>query len=122
MSSFLLSDSSRPLEEEIGEIVPRQAKFAGFNMLLLAPARQSERLSFDAAFVTNGGAGGAISSRPLSEDERHCWGFSNGVDGNGGDKWPKVQHGLHSFKALLQDLPSDVSEAELTDRLFEILA
>lgn len=37
VSSFLLSDSSSPLEDEVGKVVSSDAKFAGFNLLLLAP-------------------------------------------------------------------------------------
>jgi len=55
VSSFLLSDSSHPLEDEVGKILPQDAKFAGFNLLLLAPTIQSTNsLRFDASLVTNG--------------------------------------------------------------------
>jgi uncharacterized protein with NRDE domain len=122
VSSFLLSDSSHPLEDEVGKILPQDAKFAGFNLLLLAPTIQSTNsLRFDASLVTNGGGGGIISSRSLSMEERSSGGFSNGVDGKGGAEWPKVQHGLQDFKTVLQTLSPDVEETELTDRLFQLL-
>lgn len=123
VSSFLLSNSSHPLQDEVGEIIPQNASFAGFNLLVLAPAsRPTEPLRFDARLVTNHGAGGTIVSRPLSDDERVCGGVSNGVDGEGGNDWPKVKHAMQDFSAALKTLFPAVQEAELTDRLFELLA
>jgi uncharacterized protein with NRDE domain len=128
-SSFLLSDSeppSRPLEDVLDKIVPPDAKFPGFNLLLLAPSwssKQGERLSFDAVWVTNDGAGGAVSTRPLSDEERHCGGISNGIDGQGGNEWPKVKHGVHALCNLMkQPLSRSHTEAGVVDHLFDILA
>jgi hypothetical protein len=39
VSSFLLSRSTHPLQDEIGTIVPQDASYAGFNLLLLEPVR-----------------------------------------------------------------------------------
>ncbi|KAJ7578154.1 NRDE protein-domain-containing protein [Mycena floridula] len=121
VSSFLLSASSDSLEDEVARIIPRETKFAGFNLLLLAPVKSSAStvLEFDASFVTNGGAGGIQTSRPLSPEERSCSGFSNGVDGKGGADWPKVKRGIRDFDSLLRD---EISESELVDRLFDLLS
>ncbi|KAE9407357.1 hypothetical protein BT96DRAFT_963170 [Gymnopus androsaceus JB14] len=123
VSSFLLSKSSKSLQEEVEELYPRDAKYAGFNLLLLAPtSAASTELQYDASFVTNAGAGGVISPRPLSAIEKSGGGFSNGIDGKGGSEWPKVKHGMQDFRDALQSLLSDgLTEAEFTDRLFELL-
>ncbi|KIK51607.1 hypothetical protein GYMLUDRAFT_50423 [Collybiopsis luxurians FD-317 M1] len=171
VSSFLLSSSTSPslddsqeghrisLGDQVRELYPRDAKFAGFNMLLLAPTRpspgpgppnhpsspshpsstsspaRSDRtgVQYDAYFVTNAGADGAISSRPLTADEKACGGFSNGVDasrdGEGSD-WPKVKHGMRDFSDALKHSRNSRNsssdslnlETELVDRLFELLA
>ncbi|KAJ4481898.1 NRDE protein-domain-containing protein [Lentinula aciculospora] len=124
VSSFLVSDSSGlGLQEEIEKLYARDARYAGFNMLLLAPVSTAPTdLQYDASFVTNAGAGGSISSRPLSAIENAGGGFSNGIDGRGGSEWPKVQHGMQDFQAALQSQSLDaLTEAEFTDRLFELL-
>ncbi|KAJ3771625.1 NRDE protein-domain-containing protein [Lentinula raphanica] len=124
VSSFLLSDSpGSTLQEEVERLYPRDARYAGFNMLLLAPvSTTTTEFQYDASFVTNGGAGGAISSRPLSAVEKAGGGFSNGIDGRGGSEWPKVQHGMRDFQAALQSHSLEgLTEAEFTDRLFELL-
>ncbi|KAJ8691703.1 hypothetical protein PTI98_011246 [Pleurotus ostreatus] len=128
VSTFLLSDSSHPLEDEVEKIIPRDVQFAGFNLLLLAPAAaqadgDSKRtVCYDAALVTNHGGGGAITSRPITPQERVCGGFSNGIDGQDGQEWPKVQHGIRSFKSLIEELTPECEESQLTDRLFQMLA
>ncbi|GLB38715.1 putative transport and Golgi organisation 2 [Lyophyllum shimeji] len=122
-SSFLLSDSTGPLEDQVAQIVPQDAQFAGFNLLLFAPAapRPDGLLHFDSLLVTNHGSGGIVTSRPLSADERFCGCVSNAVDGlNTG--WPKVKHATREFDAVLQTLSSETTDADLTDRLFELLA
>ncbi|KIJ64585.1 hypothetical protein HYDPIDRAFT_111952 [Hydnomerulius pinastri MD-312] len=122
VSSFLASQLSYPLEEDIRRLIPCDAKFAGFNLLLLAPsASNTPSLSFDATYVTNRGAGGPITYHSLTEAQRRCGGLSNGIDGKGADDWPKVQHGLHSLKGILDTLPPNTSEDQLTERLFELL-
>jgi uncharacterized protein with NRDE domain len=123
VSSFLLSNSSHPLEDEVGAIVPQDARFSGFNLLLLSPSPQSpSSVSFDALFVSNGGAGGIIAGRTLSEAERRCGGISNGVDGKGASEWPKVQIGRDHLNTLLDSAPRGLEEFQLAERLFEILA
>lgn len=122
-SSFLLSDSSHPLKDEIGKIIPQDAKFAGFNLLLFAPAfTPNEPFTYEALFVTNHGSGGTITSRPLSATEHSCGGMSNGIDGLGADQWPKVKHATCDLDAVLHSLTPESTEADLTDRLFKLLA
>lgn len=122
-SSFLLSDSSQPLEAEVAKIVPQDAKFAGFNLLLLTPASSYSdgSLRFDPLLVTNHGSGGTIESRPLSRAEKSCGCVSNAIDGANAE-WPKVKHATKEFDAVLRTLSPGTTEAELTDRLFKVLA
>ncbi|TFK34760.1 NRDE protein-domain-containing protein [Crucibulum laeve] len=123
VSSFLLSDSFHPLEDEVGKIVPQDAKFAGFNLVLFAPLlRPDGSLYFDTLLVTNHGGGGTLTSRPLSPGERFCGGVSNGIDGAGATDWPKVKHATKDLDTILQTLTPDTTETELTDRLFELLS
>ena len=121
LSSFLTSPSSSSLEDDARKLIPPNASYAGFNLLLLAPAPEPPSLSFDALYATNRGAGGPITYRALTDAQRHRGGLSNGIDGNGADEWPKVQHGVHALDALLDTLPPDTSEDQLTERLFDLL-
>ena len=119
-SSFLLSDLFLPLEAEVGRIIP-QDSIAGFNLLLFGPAlRPDGSLHFDSLLVTNHGGGGTVSSRPLSSAEQSCGCISNAVDGTI-PAWPKVDHAAQEFGRLLYKLSPSMSEAELTDGLFEML-
>lgn len=106
ISSFLLSKSNHPLEDELGTIVSPDSVFAGFNLLLLAPSLRpdSNSISYDALYVTNHGGGGALTSRSLTPSERACGCMSNGVDGKGADDWPKVRHAIDDFTAVLHTL------------------
>ncbi|KAF8228074.1 hypothetical protein L208DRAFT_1404484 [Tricholoma matsutake] len=121
VSSFLLLDPFCPLEAEVGRIIP-QDSIGGFNLLLLAPAsRPDGSLHFDSLLVTNHGAGGTVSSRPLSYEEKFCGCISNAVDGTT-PPWPKVDHAPREFSSVLRRLSPSMSEAELTDNLFELLS
>jgi len=126
-SSFLLPSSpGADLQAEVEGIVSRNAHVAGFNLLLLAPKRtaddrSADTLSFDAAFVTNSGGGGTISARPLSDQERHRGGISNGIDQHGASDWPKVKRGTCLFNDMLESTPGDAGELDLAERLFELL-
>jgi len=123
VSSFLLSDGSLPLEQEAGRIATRDTNFSGFNLMLFAPLMKSDgSISYESLFVTNHGAGGVLTSRPLSEDERRCGGVSNGIDEAGGSDWPKVKRATKDFDAVFQSLSPDHSETELVDRLMDIIA
>lgn len=109
------------LEDDVRKIIPPDARYAGFNLMLLAVAPASPSVSFDALYVTNRGAGGSITYRALSDAQRHRGGLSNGIDGNGADEWPKVQHGVRALDALLDALPPHTSDDQLTEHLFDLL-
>jgi len=132
-SSFLQSDHpmpSGPLEAQVERMVPRDAQFAGFNLLLFAPSHTAqppgegseESLQFDSLFVTNHGSGGTLSCRPLSKTEQLCGCVSNAIDGSDSKRWPKVEHATEEFDALLKTLPSDMSTIELAEMLFTTLS
>ncbi|EEB95015.1 hypothetical protein MPER_06081, partial [Moniliophthora perniciosa FA553] len=123
-SSFLQFDSEEPLDEQVKKLFPRDAKFAGFNLLLFAPQGQPpladdrdasstsdlSELKFEACLVTNGGAGGPITSRSLTSQERACGGqacggLSNGIDGKGRNEWPKSTM-FAKFEPSFSKLPS----------------
>lgn len=123
VSSFLLSDSSLPLEREVSSIATQDAKFSGFNLMLFAPLMKSNgSLSYESLLVTNHGAGGVLTWRLLSEDERRCGGISNGIDGAGATEWPKIKRATQDFHSVLQGLSPNHSEVELVDLLMDILA
>lgn len=121
VSSYLLSDPAESFDDELGKLNRLEDKFAGFNLMLLSPSRKLQALSFDAALVTNHGAGGVVQSRPLSKDERLAGAISNGIDGQGGNEWPKVKNGVNFLKEYLGKLPVDTKETELADHLFDLL-
>jgi len=122
VSSFLMSDPASSFDDELSKFIEKDTDFPGFNLLLLSPSLcDSQVLSFDAALVTNHGGGGSIKSRTLSAEERWVGGMSNGIDGQGGNRWPKVQYGVKYLKDYLESLPSDIDETELTNHLFELL-
>ena len=122
--------------------IPQDAQFSGFNLLLLAPRiipspsrspipstgshpndpnTTTTTITFDdAVLVTNKGAGGSITTRPLTQDELRYGGLSNGIIDNDDDEWPKVTHGTR----LLRDLVSQnvMDETEIVNHLFEILS
>ena len=121
-SSFLLSDEPRPLEDEVSRIVPQDANFAGFNLLLLAPdASDPDELHFHGLMVTNHGSGGTITSSALSPKEKFCGCVSNAI-GDANAEWPKVKHASQDFDGVLNTLESEMSEDELVGRLFELLS
>jgi len=130
VSSFLLTDSPHPLTDQIGKIIPKDAKYAGFNLLLLAPAitlslnddSTKEILSFDGIIASNGGTDGTISSRTLTPEERHCGGMSNGLDGQEGHDWPKVVQGIKLLSGLLQSITSDTPESTIVENLMKIMS
>ncbi|KAG1901090.1 NRDE protein-domain-containing protein [Suillus fuscotomentosus] len=118
VANFLSSDS----EEDVHNLIPPDAKYAGFNLLLLTPSTRGEHaLTFDGTYVTNHGGGGTLVVRSLTDAERRCGGLSNGIDGKGAELWPKVQHGLHLFKSIIKAVSPTTPEKELADNLFELL-
>lgn len=121
VSSYLLSEGSGSFKDDLETFDNQDAKYAGFNLLLLSPSAQASGLSFEAALVTNHGGGGGIESRLLTAEERNCGGMANGVDGQGGNEWPKVTQGVQSLSELLAKLPRDINESALTESLFKLL-
>ena len=127
--SFLLPKApARTLQAEIDEFLEenRNRAYAGFNLLVLSPPVSTGDLgprpvSLDGAFLTNSGGGGTIVARMLSDEERRCGGISNGIDRHGANEWPKVQHGVQALRSLLDTLPQHAAEAEIVERLFELL-
>ncbi|KAG7445612.1 DUF833-domain-containing protein [Guyanagaster necrorhizus] len=98
----------------LGEVIPRDTRFAGFNMLRLVPRWEEEeggRLAFDGVFVSNAGAGGMVEERGLREGQG---GFSNAVDGEG-EEWDKVREGKQEFARILE------SGGDLVEGLFRLL-
>ncbi|KAF8816565.1 DUF833-domain-containing protein [Phlegmacium glaucopus] len=127
VSSFLLSNSEYPLEDQVCKLVPGDAKFAGFNLLLLTPTTRQvnsggSTISYESLLVTNHGGGGPLTSRTLSSSERSCGALSNGIDGAGANLWPKVQHATESFPALVESRSPDPTDAQLIQDLFQLLA
>jgi len=124
-------------------LTAEDASYAGFNLLLLEPhprlsttttgpekkctaSADAAPLAYDARLVTNGGGGGHIRARTLSDDERACGGVSNGVDGEGGDAWPKVLQGRAALQRILDEGSADGPEiadvdSHLVGRLMELL-
>jgi len=104
--------------------LPVDAKYAGFNLLLLAPTLDSRGwIHYESSLlVTNHGGGGPVTSRTLSSSERSCGVLSNGIDGAGANLWPKVQHATTQFPAVVQTRSPDPTDAELIDHLFQLLA
>jgi uncharacterized protein with NRDE domain len=118
VANFLSSNS----EEDVHNLISCDAKYAGFNLLLLSPSTRGEHdLNFDGTYVTNHGGGGTLIVRPLTNAERRYGGMSNGIDGQGAEMWPKVQHGLDSFKSIMNAVSPTTPEKELADNLFELL-
>jgi hypothetical protein len=83
-------------------------------------------LAYDARLLTNGGGGGHIRARTLSDDECACGGISNGVDGQGGDVWPKVLQGRAALRSILDEGSAGgpkIADADshLAERLMELL-
>ena len=121
ISTYLLSDTPSSFKDDVEKFDRQEIKYAGFNLLLLSPSAHPSGLSFEAALVTNHGGGGVIQSRLLTPEERRCGGMANGVDGQGGNEWPKVTQGVRSLTELFANLPRDINESALTESLFKIL-
>ena len=124
-------------------LTAQDAAYAGFNLLLLEPLSpfptatgpasatatdtDSATLAYDARLLTNGGGGGPIRARTLSDDECACGGISNGVDGEGGDAWPKVVNGRAALRSILDEgsagegLKIADAESHLADQLMDLL-
>jgi uncharacterized protein with NRDE domain len=140
VSSLLLPSSpgdSNSTREEIQHLLDLQLRFGGFNLLVFIPrlsqsgseSEGSWKLSYEVTKLSNNGGGNPIVSRPLTSEERQAGAMSNGIDGEGGDEWPKVKDAGKSLKEVLQDdfergerLGSNSrSDEELAEELFGIL-
>ncbi|KAK7048756.1 NRDE protein-domain-containing protein [Favolaschia claudopus] len=106
---FLLGRPTTSLED----LFP-QAAYSGFNLLTLEARWQldpqglgkpsSLQFAFtNASILSNGGAGGQITSRKLRTDEFTCAGLSNGlhVSDTAGEQWPKVSQGRSLFASAI---------------------
>ena len=128
VASFL-GDPSGDLTSEAEALTRQTTPYAGFNLLLLEPsssAPSTSTLAYDAQLVTNGGGGGPIRSRTLTDAERACGGLSNGIDGHGGDLWPKVAQGRAELGQVLDEELEQLSggpadDERLAGRLIELL-
>lgn len=116
-STFTIPIETRPSEGLGQELEPRSEE------AILNPREQ--KLSYDAILVTNHGAGGRLEARRLTSAERACGCMSNGIDGQGGNEWPKVKQASSSFEELLKGLPTDntslSAEKVLVEKMFDIL-
>jgi len=116
------------LKEFVQELLTSDTPYSGFNLLLLSPSRRggSLILHYDAALLSNGGAGKPISSLPLFRDSSVCGGMSNGTH-DGRDtftgefreaEWPKVAKGR---QLLSEILAKPRSEEDFIEDLFGLL-
>ena len=131
---LLPSSQGSSIKQEILSLLDLESRFAGFNLLVFTPhASESEgswRLSYEATKLSNNGGGNPIVSRSLTNEERKGGAMSNGIDGEGGDEWPKVRDATQSLGEVLKDdfertgdpNPRRRSDEELTEELFGILS
>jgi uncharacterized protein with NRDE domain len=137
VSSLLLpSSSGNSVQEEIKHLLDLKSGFAGFNLLVFVPhlsesdSGGSRKLSYEVTKLSNNGGGNPIVSRALTSEERKGGAMSNGIDGKGGDEWPKVKDATRSLREVLKDdferkEDSDShrkSDEELVEELFGILS
>lgn len=109
-------------EDQVRKIVPVDAKYAGFNLLLLTPHVSGGLIRYESLLVTNHGGGGPVTFRTLSSSERSCGALSNGIDGTDAHLWPKVQHATEEFAAVVETRSPDPTDVELVQHLFQLLA
>ena len=135
VSSMLLPSSSESsIKGEIQTLLDLESRFAGFNLLVFVPrvseSEGSPRLSYVVTKLSNNGGGNPIVSRSLTSEERKGGAMSNGIDGKGGDEWPKVRNATRSLREVLKvdfertgdpDSPLK-SDEELAEELFGILS
>lgn len=142
VSSLLLPSSSgtqnNSIQEEIRHLLGLKSGFAGFNLLVFVPRLSesnsepggSQELSYEVTKLSNNGGGNPIVSRSLTNEERKGGAMSNGIDGKGGDEWPKVKDATRILREVLK---GDVerkegsgsgrkSDEEFAEELFGILS
>ena len=128
------------MSDFVAEVTNSPVRYAGFNLLLLAPSRTNSsgenptaqatspgKLHYDAEFLSNGGGGNPIISVPTCQPSCGCEGISNGVPIGSPDPftglqgnldWPKVVQGREMLSAILA---KHVNENALVEQLFELL-
>ncbi|KZV89996.1 DUF833-domain-containing protein [Exidia glandulosa HHB12029] len=124
-NNFLMTHPDSALGDYLADLSGRADAYAGFNLLLFAPSGKGSPASFDAALATNLGGGGRIVYRHLDADERSCGGISNGVDGQGGESWPKVLEARQCLQPILQHQTSrdrGEQDVHLVNSLFQVLS
>lgn len=130
MASFLGDDPCGDLASDATALTRQNTRYAGFNLLLLEPLASfsaspdaDKPAAYDARLVSNCGGGGPILSRELTDAERACGGLSNGIDGRGGDLWPKVVQGRDELGNLLDELSRcpETTDERLAGRLIALL-
>lgn len=88
--------------------------------MLFAPIdAPGQPLSYEGRLVTNHTGGGSIRTRELEAAECVAGGVSNGVDGHGGNTYPKIRDGVSALKQALEAGGSD--EDKLISYLLELL-
>lgn len=140
VSSLLLPSpgNNNTVRDEIQHLLDLKSRFAGFNLLVFVPrisnpgsgSEDSWELSYEVTKLSNNGGGNPIVSRTLTSEERKAGAMSNGIDGQGGDEWPKVMDATRSLREVLKDDfervedsdSSRKSDEELAEELFGILA
>ena len=131
---LLPSSSENSVKGEIQTLLDLESRFAGFNLLVFVPCVLGSggvrSLSYEVTKLSNNGGGNPIISRPLTGEERRGGAMSNGIDGKGGDEWPKVQDATRGLREVLKDDlektddsdPRRRSDEELAEELFGILS
>ena len=135
VSSMLLpSSSGNSINGEIQTLLDLESRFAGFNLLVFVPhvsgSGGAQSLSYEVTKLSNNGGGNPIVSRPLTGEERKGGAMSNGIDGKGGDEWPKVRDATRDLREVLkgdfektdESNPRRRSDEELAEELFGILS
>ena len=135
MSSMLLPSSpGSSIKQEIQALLDLKSRFAGFNLVVFDPqvseSEGSWRLSYEATKLSNNGGGNPIVSRPLTSEERKGGAMANGIDGKGGDEWPKVLEATQRLREVFKDdfEPPDESgsrqrsDEELAEELLGVLS
>ena len=118
LASFLLDDG--PVAAAGALLEQQETAYAGFNMMLFAPLNaHGAPLQYEARLVTNHTGGGQIQVRELDTAECAAGGVSNGVDGRGGNMYPKICEGVASLEQAIRS--SNTDEDKLISRLLEML-
>ena len=126
----MLLPSGNSVQGEIQTLLDLESRFAGFNLLVFVPhVSGSGSLSYEVTKLSNDGGGNPIISRPLTGEERKGGAMSNGIDGKGGEEWPKVRDATRGLREVLKDDFEKTdnsnsrrrSDEELAEELFGVL-